>query len=119
MGKNSSGKRRSKGLPSPFAYDLEGSDIKRERNKARELKSSEWWKRKLAKGICVYCGKKTPAEELTMDHIVPVSRGGTTSKGNVAPACKTCNIKKKQLLPLEWDAYIRSVKVDGSDETNA
>ena len=90
----------------PYAYDLDDSDIKRERNKARELRNSQWWKRRCAKGICHYCGGQTLPAELTMDHIVPVARGGKSTKGNVVPACKTCNTKKKQLLPMEWEAYL-------------
>lgn len=63
----------------PFAFDLDEKDIKRERSKARELRESQWWKRCLAKGICYYCGKQTPPKELTMDHIVPISRGGRST----------------------------------------
>ncbi len=44
-----------------------------------------------------------------MDHIVPVSRGGMSTKGNVVPSCKPCNTKKKQLLPMEWDQYLKSI----------
>ena len=29
-----------------------------------------------------------------------------TTKGNVVPCCKECNTQKKQLLPLEWEAYL-------------
>lgn len=92
----------------PFAYDLDESDIKRERQKARELRNSQWWKRKCAKGTCFYCGRKTLPNELTMDHIVSISRGGRSTKGNLVPACKECNNKKKQLLPMEWEAYIKN-----------
>jgi 5-methylcytosine-specific restriction endonuclease McrA len=41
-----------------------------------------------------------------MDHIVPVSRGGKSTRGNVAPCCKECNTAKKQLLPMEWEQYL-------------
>ncbi len=92
----------------PFAFDLSEADIKRERHKARQLRESQWWKRCLAKGICHYCKSPTLPKELTMDHIVPVSRGGRSTKGNVVPACKECNNKKKQLLPMEWDEYLKS-----------
>ena len=92
----------------PFAFDLDEADIKRERHKARQLRESQWWKRCLAKGICHYCKRSTLPIELTMDHIVPVSRGGRSTKGNVVPACKECNNKKKQLLPMEWDEYLKS-----------
>ena len=42
-----------------------------------------------------------------MDHIVPVSRGGRTTKGNVVPCCKECNNAKKQLLPMEWEDHLQ------------
>ena len=96
----------------PFAYDLNEADIKRERRKARELRATQWWKRRLAKGVCDYCGRSTPPKELTMDHVVPVSRGGRSTKGNVVPACKECNTAKKHLLPMEWDRYIEQKKND-------
>ena len=92
----------------PYAYDLSEEDIKRERRKARELRASQWWKRRLAKGVCHYCRQQTPPRELTMDHIVPVARGGRSTKGNVAPCCKECNNRKKQLLPMEWAEYLRN-----------
>jgi 5-methylcytosine-specific restriction endonuclease McrA len=75
--------------------------IKKEREKARELRKSSYFQNLLAKGICYYCGKKFPREELTMDHIVPVVRGGKSTKGNVVVACKECNNKKKYLTPVE------------------
>jgi 5-methylcytosine-specific restriction protein A len=94
----------------PFAYDLEQADLKRERQKARELRQSQWWKRRVAKGICHYCGRPTPPKELTMDHIMPIARGGKSTKSNVVPCCKECNTAKKQLLPMEWEAYLVSVR---------
>ena len=90
----------------PFADPWEESDLKRERHKARELRQSQWWKRRCAKGRCHYCGQEAPAGALTMDHVVPLARGGKSTKGNVVPACKSCNNKKKQLLPMEWQAYL-------------
>lgn len=93
----------------PFAYDLAEEDIKRERRKARELRETQWWKRRLAKGICHYCGKQVSPKSLTMDHIVPISRGGKSTKGNVVTACRKCNALKKQLLPMEWEQYILQI----------
>ncbi len=90
----------------PYAYDLDEEQIRRERRKARDIRQTQWWKRRLAKGICHYCHRPTPAAELTMDHIVPVARGGRSTRGNLAAACKTCNNKKKQLLPMEWQEYL-------------
>ncbi len=93
----------------PFAYTLAEEDIKREKRKAYELRKTQWWKRKLALGVCNWCGKNFSPKTLTMDHIIPVSRGGKSVKGNVTPACKECNTKKKQLLPMEWDEYLKKL----------
>ena len=89
--------------------DMGNALISRQRQKARELRSSQWWKRQLAKGHCYYCGKAYPPKTLTMDHIVPLSRGGKSTKGNVVPACKVCNNKKKYMLPMEWEEYLQSI----------
>jgi len=75
--------------------------IARERAKAKELRKSQWWQNRLNEGICHYCGKKFPRDELTMDHIVPIARGGKSTKGNVVPCCKQCNNDKKYLTPVE------------------
>ncbi|MBI5557886.1 MAG: HNH endonuclease [Deltaproteobacteria bacterium] len=83
--------------------------INREKAKARELRKSSWWKNRIAAGICYYCGGKFLAKELTMDHLIPLARGGTSSKGNLVPACKGCNNKKKTLLPLEWEEYMATL----------
>lgn len=80
--------------------------VRREKAKARELRASQWWKNELGKGVCHYCGRRVPPHELTMDHIVPIIRGGFTRKGNVVTCCKDCNSKKKYLLPVEWQEYL-------------
>jgi 5-methylcytosine-specific restriction enzyme A len=94
----------------PYAYDLDEAQIRRERRKAREIRASQWWKRRLAKCVCHYCNRITPSDRLTMDHIVPIARGGRSTKGNLVAACKSCNNKKKQLLPMEWEEYLAEFK---------
>ncbi len=93
-----------------FIIELSEDDIRRERDKARELRKSRWWKNRLAQGICHWCGKRFTPDELTMDHIVPVTRGGKSSRNNVVPACKECNSRKKYLLPMEWEEYLSNVR---------
>lgn len=85
--------------------------IKREREKARELRKSPFFQELLRKGICHYCGGKFPAEELTMDHIVPVVRGGKSTRGNVVVCCKECNNKKKYLTPVEMILMAEEAKL--------
>ena len=87
--------------PSSFSVEVSEEQIRRERQKARELRASQWWKRKRAAGICHHCGGKFPPRELTMDHVVPVVRGGKSTKGNLVPSCKKCNTERKYQLPFE------------------
>ena len=97
------------------AVEVNVEEIKREKEKARKLRRSEWWLRRINPGICYYCRKKVGREQLTMDHVVPLSRGGKSRKGNIVPACKECNSKKKYLLPIEWDAYLDSFQNQSTD----
>ena len=75
--------------------------VKEEREKAKALRKSDWWRQKLSEGVCHYCQGKFAPELLTMDHIVPVARGGRSTKNNIVPACKDCNSKKKLDTPVE------------------
>ena len=50
-------------------------------------------------GLCAYCGKN-PAEH--RDHVMPISRGGGDSIGNILPACSPCNLEKGDKLLSEW-----------------
>jgi 5-methylcytosine-specific restriction endonuclease McrA len=50
-----------------------------------DLKASYLW-------LCVYCLEK--CDDLTMDHVVALNRGGDHTVGNVVPACRTCNREK-------------------------
>jgi 5-methylcytosine-specific restriction endonuclease McrA len=45
-----------------------------------------------------------------MDHIVPIVRGGKSTRGNVVPACKECNSRKKHMLPIEWEEYLAKLR---------
>lgn len=47
---------------------------------------------------CQYCGS---TRQLTLDHVIPVSRGGTSTWDNVVTSCSTCNVKKGASLPSE------------------
>lgn len=47
---------------------------------------------------CAYCDK--PSQKLTIDHITPVSRGGSHTLHNIVPACHSCNSKKAVGAPL-------------------
>jgi hypothetical protein len=51
--------------------------------------------------VCAYCGGFFAFEELTREHIVPVSRGGVDSWMNCITACRACNGRKADRLPEE------------------
>jgi len=50
---------------------------------------------------CQYCGGKHPTNELSLDHVIPRSRGGRTTWENVVCACTRCNARKGGRLPEE------------------
>jgi len=96
----------------PFSPTVTDQEIKKEKQKARDLRKSQWWKRKCSKGTCFYCGGAVAPQDLTMDHIIPVIRGGKSTRSNVVPACKECNNKKKHSLPMEWEEYMNRSSAD-------
>lgn len=83
--------------------------VKKEREKAQKLKKSQWWLEQVSRGICHYCGNQFPASEITMDHVVPIARGGRSNPGNIVPACRSCNRDKKLSMPVE-DAFAQLEK---------
>jgi 5-methylcytosine-specific restriction endonuclease McrA len=98
-----------------FTVEVSEQEIKREKEKARELRKSRWWAERLARRTCHYCGGMFPPEDLTMDHLVPIVRGGKSTRGNVVPACKDCNNRKKYMLPIEWEEYLQSGEGRGAE----
>ena len=99
--------------------DADPAHVARERERARTLRQSAWWQRKVGKGLCAYCGERFDPRALTMDHVVPVARGGRSVKGNVLPSCKECNNRKKLLTPAEQllrgQALVREPEPDEGD----
>ncbi len=57
---------------------------------------------------CQYCGATLLAKELTVDHIVPRSRGGKMSWENVTTACEKCNGRKGDRTPTEANMKLLS-----------
>lgn len=88
-------------------FDAPGdAEIRAERGRARDLRKTRWWQQKTAPGLCYYCGKNMVFQDITMDHLVPLARGGRSTKDNLVPCCKACNNLKKSMLPLEWEEYL-------------
>lgn len=75
---------------------------KRENTPEDELLTKQEWEQILEQYhySCAYCG--AVGIPLTIDHVIPVSRGGKHSKDNVVPACEHCNKSKSAKTPTEW-----------------
>jgi 5-methylcytosine-specific restriction endonuclease McrA len=78
---------------------------------------------------CQYCGRQPSRRDLTVDHILPRSRGGTTSWENVVTACQRCNARKGNhtpdevnmhpLLPPSRPRYIALAMIESSEARRA
>jgi len=98
-----------------FVPEAGDDELRREKARARELRQSAWWKRRIAAGICHYCGRSVGPRALTLDHVVPLIRGGRSVRANMVASCKECNSRKQSLLPWEWDAYLAARSPSDSD----
>ncbi len=56
--------------------------------------------------LCQYCGRTFPTSELSLDHVVPSSRGGITSWENIVCACVACNVRKGGRTPHEASMHL-------------
>ena len=89
---------------------------KREKAKARELRQSSWWKQQLGQGKCYHCEKRFPPAELTMDHLIPIGRGGMSNKKNCVPSCKECNSRKGAQTKAEMVLSELAANKNGTSE---
>ena len=53
------------------------------------------------RNICQYCGTVLSSNDLTLDHVLPRSRGGASTWENLVACCHVCNRKKGSRLPVE------------------
>ena len=73
--------------------------VRRNHGTGNDVTAEQWKEIKAAFDYrCAYCGRKMRA--LTMDHIIPLSKGGLHTASNIVPACKSCNSKKGERSPL-------------------
>jgi 5-methylcytosine-specific restriction endonuclease McrA len=62
---------------------------------------------KLISSPCIYCGS---LDFITIEHVIPISRGGTHGIGNLASACKSCNFSKSAKFITEWRKHMRGYR---------
>lgn len=80
--------------------------------------AKEWLTRECAKWIglgCPYCGKTITVFNFSIDHVVPISRGGQRGTGNIQLTCKTCNLTKGDFSDEEY-RRILDFATTGGDE---
>ena len=56
-------------------------------------------------GVCAHCGKKLNTKTMTVEHIIPLIRGGTNDPENLVALCYDCNQKKGSFLYLPYGFY--------------
>lgn len=90
-----------------YKQSPKGKEVNRyscQKRRAIKLGVNDWtpyssflWKLMLesTNGICPKCKKSVRIEKLTMDHIIPLSKGGRHSILNVQPMCGSCNYSKQ------------------------
>lgn len=88
-------------------YRKENPGIRKRENALRRGAKRGYWvtkrdQRRLSarqNGLCYYCRVRPPTD---LEHIIPVSRGGVHSIGNLVLACGPCNYSKGAKLLIEW-----------------
>jgi 5-methylcytosine-specific restriction enzyme A len=92
-----------------YVREVDDDTLRREKARARELRQTAWWRRRIAAGLCHYCRRAVGPKALTVEHVVPLVRGGRSIRANMVPACKDCNNRKRSLLAWEWQAYLDTI----------
>lgn len=60
-------------------------------------------------GLCAYCGQRRQLKRMTVDHIIPLSKGGTNDIDNLQCTCRKCNGLKEDMLPSEFTVFIQNM----------
>lgn len=69
-----------------------------------------------ARGRCALCGKKLAFEDMTLDHIIPLSKGGMDDISNLQCTCSACNGFKRNFLPQEFTAHLKNMFIYQTDK---
>ena len=64
--------------------------------------SFEDWQQLYSADTCYYCGKQIEGRNKTVDHKIPISRGGTNARENLVMCCQSCNSHKNNRTESEY-----------------
>ena len=67
-----------------------------------KAKDKRYWFNRQDNGICNYCGRRYPYDQLEMEHMIPKELGGPDHRRNMQLACKSCNRKKGTSTDTEF-----------------
>lgn len=95
-----------------YVFDTDGDD-KPSTGKKIKRKNYSLQERKMIyarnNGKCALCGRNLNFEDMTLDHIVPLSRGGEDNLDNIQPTCKADNQFKANILPEDFTERITAI----------
>ena len=63
-----------------YTREVDDDTLRLEKARARALRQTAWWRRRVALGLCHYCRRAVGAKALTLDHVVPLVRGGARTR---------------------------------------
>lgn len=84
---------------------------KRDAKFSKKIKD-KLFKHRLNVRKCFYCGKNINRKSATIDHIKPLSSGGTNRESNVVLSCLDCNREKSNMPAHEYKSIIRLRKLE-------
>lgn len=96
MGENTRGEKWLKAHKDIILDFLGHVDHQPKKNRRKSFRDAKHKRRKLwlKNPHCNYCNKELLYSESTLDHVIPVSKGGKNKNTNLVLACKDCNTKK-------------------------
>jgi len=87
------------------------NELKRIKGVTRKRKNARKKKKRMIENrgiICEYCKEAFRAEDLTVDHYIPISKGGNSTLVNLKLACEPCNTAKGDMMPDSWEKKRRA-----------